>query len=218
MRVYMTTLAEVRSSRCTEGFSSKDVCKHAGVSYRQLNYWCSLGWLSPSLQTSTGSGIEARWSHLDLFIVRLLRRMIDLGLTQGQPQLLENLSSLRNNLVPAARADKVLVVAGLNDIETATGNQLVRRLKDGRPRFILPLLPEWNSIKDLAPKDYAEQWKITPPDVADRIIFEREMNQLSFDQIARKLNDDGTATPRNGSSWYSSSVRNVYRRSTAKAS
>lgn len=53
-------------------YSTRQVCDAAGVSYRQLDYWCRLGLIRPALADATGSGSRRRFSGHDLAIVRVV--------------------------------------------------------------------------------------------------------------------------------------------------
>ncbi|MBM7788875.1 hypothetical protein [Tenggerimyces flavus] len=52
--------------------SSVDVVEAAGITYRQLDYWCRKGWLAPTIRRGGGSGID-RDFHADelAFAVRM---------------------------------------------------------------------------------------------------------------------------------------------------
>lgn len=63
------------STTTTAAYSTREVCDAAGVSYRQLDYWCRLGLVRPSLADATGSGSRRRWSTHDAAIVRVLGRV-----------------------------------------------------------------------------------------------------------------------------------------------
>lgn len=49
-----------------KALSSTEVCRQAGVTYRQLDYWVRKGYVTPSLAVATGSGTHRRFSLDDL--------------------------------------------------------------------------------------------------------------------------------------------------------
>lgn len=53
-------------------YRSVDVCRLAGVSYRQLDYWDRTGTLSPTGAAAGGSGTQRLYSCADLFVLRVL--------------------------------------------------------------------------------------------------------------------------------------------------
>ena len=44
----------------TDLLTSAEVCRLAGCSYRQLDYWCRNGWISPVIEAE-GSGSQRLW-------------------------------------------------------------------------------------------------------------------------------------------------------------
>jgi len=58
------------------GYSSDEVRRRVGVSYRQLDYWARAGIVSPSIAPAEGSGSRRRWAEIDvqrLMVAKLLR-------------------------------------------------------------------------------------------------------------------------------------------------
>lgn len=53
-------------------YSAPDVCNAAGISYRQLDYWCRVGLIHPSGGDAQGSGSRRRFSPHDLAIVKVI--------------------------------------------------------------------------------------------------------------------------------------------------
>lgn len=53
-------------------YSAREVADAAGVSYRQLDYWCRLGLVRPSIAEARGSGSRRAFTSHDLAIVRVL--------------------------------------------------------------------------------------------------------------------------------------------------
>lgn len=59
-------------------YSSVEVCKAAGVTYRQLDYWDRTGVVSPSV-SANGSGTQRRYTAADAVAVALVGATQDLG-------------------------------------------------------------------------------------------------------------------------------------------
>lgn len=53
-------------------YSTTEVCDAAGVSYRQVDYWCRLGLIHPSCADARGSGSRRRFCGHDLAIVKVV--------------------------------------------------------------------------------------------------------------------------------------------------
>lgn len=57
----------------SEYLTSGEVCERLGITYRQLDYWTTKGYVRPSVERATGPGSLRRWSHSDLEQVRHVR-------------------------------------------------------------------------------------------------------------------------------------------------
>lgn len=55
-----------------ETFSSHEVCKLAGITWRQLDYWTRTGVLTPSWRGVRGSGGKRRWTDADVYQARVV--------------------------------------------------------------------------------------------------------------------------------------------------
>lgn len=53
-------------------YSAPEVCDAAGISYRQLDYWCRRGLITPSARDATGSGSRRRFTAHDLAVVKVI--------------------------------------------------------------------------------------------------------------------------------------------------
>jgi hypothetical protein len=71
-------------------YSSAEVCRSIGLTYRQLDYWCRHGWLKPEPQSrgnakpGYGPGWDRRWPQAELDTARMMARLVHLGITAQQ--------------------------------------------------------------------------------------------------------------------------------------
>ena len=63
------------------GYTSKEVCKVIGISYRQLDYWDSSGFIQPSVARAKGTGTTRIYSFVDLVCLRTAKRLRDSGIS-----------------------------------------------------------------------------------------------------------------------------------------
>lgn len=63
------------------GYRAPQVCKLVGITYRQLDHWARTGLLTPSLQKANGSGTQRLYSFTDLLQLRVVRRLLDTGIS-----------------------------------------------------------------------------------------------------------------------------------------
>jgi len=64
-----------------QGFRAPDVCRLVGISYRQLDYWARTDLLKPSLQDAQGSGSQREYSFTDVVQLRVVKRLLDAGMS-----------------------------------------------------------------------------------------------------------------------------------------
>src|SRR3954468_11290116 len=62
-----------------EGFRGPQVCKIAGITYRQLDYWARTDLLRPSITEARGSGTQRRYSYKDLLALKVIKRLLAAG-------------------------------------------------------------------------------------------------------------------------------------------
>ena len=53
-------------------YSTTQLARAAGVSYRQLDYWARSGLVTPSVADTVGQGHPRRWSPDDLTRIRVI--------------------------------------------------------------------------------------------------------------------------------------------------
>lgn len=79
----------------TTDYSSLEVCAAAHVTFRQLDYWCRLGLVVPSVRQTTGPGANTRrWSTRDIAVVTVLGRVAGVIPVNRLGRLVEFLSDL----------------------------------------------------------------------------------------------------------------------------
>jgi DNA-binding transcriptional MerR regulator len=64
-----------------QGFRAPQVCTIVGITYRQLDYWARTDLIVPSLQTAQGSGSQRRYSFQDIVQLRVVKRLLDAGMS-----------------------------------------------------------------------------------------------------------------------------------------
>ncbi len=67
-----------------EGYRVPEVCKLVGISYRQLDYWARTGLVTPSIREAGGSGTQRLYSFQDLVQLKVIKRLLDTGISLQQ--------------------------------------------------------------------------------------------------------------------------------------
>lgn len=63
------------------GYSGQRACEAAGITYRQLDYWARTDLILPSVHDARGSGSRRRYSYRDLVRLRIVKLLLDAGVT-----------------------------------------------------------------------------------------------------------------------------------------
>jgi DNA-binding transcriptional MerR regulator len=63
------------------GYRGPAACQIAGISYRQLDYWARTKLVAPSIRTAHGSGSQRLYSFKDLLVLKIVKRLLDTGVS-----------------------------------------------------------------------------------------------------------------------------------------
>jgi DNA-binding transcriptional MerR regulator len=66
------------------GFRGPVACSAAGITYRQLDYWARTGLVVPEVRSASGSGSQRLYSFRDILILKVIKRLIDAGISLQQ--------------------------------------------------------------------------------------------------------------------------------------
>ena len=67
-----------------EGYRGPTACRAAGITYRQLDYWARTGLVEPTIRTATGSGTQRLYSFRDVLVLKVVKRLLDTGVSLQQ--------------------------------------------------------------------------------------------------------------------------------------
>ena len=111
-----------------EGFRGPQVCKIVGITYRQLDYWARTDLLRPSVSDARGSGTQRRYSYGDLLELKVIKRLLDAGVSlQSARRALE---VLRGSGAEVATTN--LVLNGSQSVLAGSGEEIIDLLKGGQ--------------------------------------------------------------------------------------
>jgi DNA-binding transcriptional MerR regulator len=63
------------------GYRGVTACQAVGISYRQLDYWARTTLVSPSIRNAEGSGTQRLYSFRDLVVLKVVKRLLDAGVS-----------------------------------------------------------------------------------------------------------------------------------------
>lgn len=66
------------------GYRGTAAATAVGISYRQLDYWDRTGLVSPSVRGAQGSGTQRLYSFRDILVLKLVKSLLDTGISLQQ--------------------------------------------------------------------------------------------------------------------------------------
>jgi len=127
-----------RTDRSAElGFRGPQVCTIVGITYRQLDYWARTNLLRPSISDARGSGSQRRYSYSDLVQLKVIKRLLDAGISLAQAR--RAIECLRATGEDVASAN--LVIDERRSVLARSGEEIVDLLQGGQGvlNIVLPL-------------------------------------------------------------------------------
>jgi DNA-binding transcriptional MerR regulator len=114
------------------GYRAPAVQQAAGVTYRQLDYWARTALIEPSIRSAAGSGSQRLYSFTDVVTVRVIKRLLDTGVS------LQNVRIAVDHLRARGQdglASLTLVCDGMSVYECTTDEEIVDLLRGGQGVF-----------------------------------------------------------------------------------
>src|SRR4028118_1215069 len=104
-----------------DGYRGPQVCKIVGITYRQLDYWARTDLLKPSISEAKGSGTQRRYSYRDLLELKVIKRLLDAGISlQSARRAIDYLREHLGEDVASAN----LVLNGAESVLAQTGEEI----------------------------------------------------------------------------------------------
>jgi DNA-binding transcriptional MerR regulator len=126
------------------GFRGPIACRAADITYRQLDYWARTGLVVPEIRTAGGSGTQRLYSFRDLLILKVIKRLIDAGISLQQ--IRTAIDHLRARGVDDL-TEVTLMSDGVSVYECTTDDQVVDLLRGGQGMFGIALGGVWRDIE-----------------------------------------------------------------------
>lgn len=73
-----------------QGFSGKQAAEIVGITYRQLDYWARTGLVEPTVRGAAGSGSQRLYGFRDILVLKLVKRLLDTGISLQQIRVAVN--------------------------------------------------------------------------------------------------------------------------------
>lgn len=74
----------------TAGYRGAVAARAAGISYRQLDYWARTELVEPTVRSASGSGSQRLYGFRDILVLKLVKRLLDTGISLQQIRVAVN--------------------------------------------------------------------------------------------------------------------------------
>jgi DNA-binding transcriptional MerR regulator len=126
-----------------DGYRVPEVCKIVGISYRQLDYWARTGLVTPSIREAGGSGTQRLYSFLDLVQLRVIKKLIDAGISLQRVR--KAVSFLQENM-RTAPSGITLLSDGASIYACESEDEIIDLVKRGQAVFAIALDNVWDDL------------------------------------------------------------------------
>jgi DNA-binding transcriptional MerR regulator len=130
------------------GYRGTTACGAAGITYRQLDYWARTGLVEPSVRGATGSGSQRLYSFRDILVLKIVKRLLDTGVSLQQ--IRTAVEHLRERGVEDL-AQITLMSDGASVYECTSADEVIDLVQGGQGVFGIAVGRVWREVEgDLA--------------------------------------------------------------------
>jgi DNA-binding transcriptional MerR regulator len=125
------------------GYRGPTACHAAGISYRQLDYWARTQLVEPSVRAAHGSGSQRLYSFRDILVLKVVKRLLDTGISLQQ--IRAAVQHLRDRGSDDL-AQVTLMSDGVSVYECTSPDEVVDLLAGGQGVFGIALGRVWQEV------------------------------------------------------------------------
>ncbi len=125
------------------GYRGPVACAAAGITYRQLDYWARTGLVEPSVRAASGSGSLRLYSFRDILVLKVVKRLLDTGIS------LQQIRTAVTHLCERGTGDLArltLMSDGVSVYECTSPGEVVDLLAGGQGVFGIALGRIWQEV------------------------------------------------------------------------
>lgn len=126
------------------GYRGPTACSAAGITYRQLDYWARTGLVEPGVRSAHGSGSQRLYSFRDILVLKVVKRLLDTGVSLQQIRVA--VEHLRDRGVNDL-AQITLMSDGVSVYECTSPDEVVDLLQGGQGVFGIALGRVWQEVE-----------------------------------------------------------------------
>ena len=141
------------------GYRGPTACGAAGITYRQLDYWARTGLVEPSVRSATGSGTQRLYSFRDILVLKVVKRLLDTGVSLQQIRVA--IDHLRSRGVDDL-AQITLMSDGASVYECTSADEVIDLVLGGQGVFGIAVGKVWREVEGRWPTCPASGSTTTP--------------------------------------------------------
>ncbi|MBF6672164.1 MULTISPECIES: MerR family transcriptional regulator [Glutamicibacter] len=126
------------------GYRGPVVCKAAGITYRQLDYWARTGLVEPAVRGAKGSGSHRLYSFRDILVLKVVKRLLDTGVSLQQ--IRAAVLHLRERGVEDL-AQITLMSDGASVYECTSADEVIDLVQKGQGVFGIAVGRVWREVE-----------------------------------------------------------------------
>ena len=126
------------------GYRGPTACRAAGITYRQLDYWARTGLVEPSIRPASGSGTQRLYSFRDILVLKVVKRLLDTGVSLQQ--IRTAVDHLRDRGVDDL-ARITLMSDGASVYECTSADEVIDLVQGGQGVFGIAVGRVWREVE-----------------------------------------------------------------------
>ena len=152
------------------GYRGPTACRAAGITYRQLDYWARTGLVEPTVRPATGSGTHRLYSFRDVLVLKVVKRLLDTGVSLQQ--IRTAVMHLRERGVDDL-AQITLMSDGASVYECTSADEVIDLVQGGQGVFGIAVGRVWREVEGTLATLPTERLDAAPV-VADELSARRQ--------------------------------------------
>ncbi len=136
--------ATLRPLPANVGYRGQVACQAAGITYRQLDYWARTDLVVPSVRAASGSGSQRLYGFRDILVLRVVKRLIDTGVS------LPNIRAAVDHLAERSGDDLAsltIMSDGASIYECRSADEVVDLVRGGQGVFGIAVGSVWREVE-----------------------------------------------------------------------
>lgn len=135
---------DITEQDTTTGYRGPTACRAAGITYRQLDYWARTGLVEPTVRPASGSGSHRLYSFRDILVLKVVKRLLDTGVSLQQ--IRSAVEHLRDRGVDDL-ANITLMSDGASVYECTSADEVIDLVQGGQGVFGIAVGRVWREVE-----------------------------------------------------------------------